>query len=798
MVRDAWRWATLTLIVGLIAPMAACQDEPTYARTSVNDDAGGSPDTTLDVVEDTAEDVAEDVPRDVEPDITSEDAGPDSPDVADVLDPLSCALRDELDCLRLGGCVLEQSPDTGAYLCRDPLNPCEAVDGACFDDLYACEWFPGFCYCPPDVLCGCGGGPPPACRAPDQIIRCGPLALNCGAGDTCCIPDGASTGVCVTEGQCGAPIPTACDQDARVAIRLTGGLCENGACFTEIRFEPGGYVFFNDERPSTPVDARLDAASWLRVRQLLGQLAVTPLADAYGPCCNAHSDGSDAYLTLYADGHARPELRISDTAEAPAPLVELHGLLLQLGYDLFNRDGASPSIAACPGLPDVPAFDGPASTCDNAEQLAEGWISLAVEGPDAQGIAYDRYAIAGHDTLPGIEVFTGVVTAAGPNQFTLDTADTGAWTFTVRTASVPVPCVVVGQRVTATVYVEQTFAGFALELALQDDRGLLFATGAPGRLADGQRLPFLAEVADIGCAPEDIGGCGPRQTFGMTFRAPDQALTLRTSEWGRLALPGGYDLAVANLASFDAGQCDVRPSFIWAAYAIAGSDLALCPAPTPAPTVCDVAAARIAGCFDNALDPAAAGLGWPSCEGTDRCAAECAAGLSCGGLACSWNGDIDCDDIGAYGHCVATCRARTCTSDADCGLAVDCCASQYICFDTDDPPVVCDRDCDPPPPDISCTCIDGACATGRDDRNICDRALARFAECGHDLNLVAELWPAEHAALLRMQDGACSPQDACFAGCLAFGRDDVCGECHFGPALCEWDPLGECVAGCGL
>lgn len=60
------------------------------------------------------------------------------------------------------------------YSCQRASNQCDdnfrqAVDGAEVCTAKAgCEFLTGFCYCPPNVQCVCGGGPPSQCAQVDD------------------------------------------------------------------------------------------------------------------------------------------------------------------------------------------------------------------------------------------------------------------------------------------------------------------------------------------------------------------------------------------------------------------------------------------------------------------------------------------------------------------------------------------------------------------------------------------------------------------------------------------------------
>ncbi len=82
----------------------------------------------------------------------------------------ACAELSEKGCLDSATCTLvPQAEAQRGYLCREARPPCETdfkqgTDRA--EDCVAksgCTFDPGRCYCAPDVVCICGGGPPPRC-----------------------------------------------------------------------------------------------------------------------------------------------------------------------------------------------------------------------------------------------------------------------------------------------------------------------------------------------------------------------------------------------------------------------------------------------------------------------------------------------------------------------------------------------------------------------------------------------------------------------------------------------------------
>lgn len=83
-------------------------------------------------------------------------------------EPNSCASLTELQCIKSSECTL--SPvEINKYICRAATGKCE-LDFIQFENSkqscetkQGCKYVPGNCYCPPDMLCRCGGGPPPKC-----------------------------------------------------------------------------------------------------------------------------------------------------------------------------------------------------------------------------------------------------------------------------------------------------------------------------------------------------------------------------------------------------------------------------------------------------------------------------------------------------------------------------------------------------------------------------------------------------------------------------------------------------------
>jgi hypothetical protein len=87
-----------------------------------------------------------------------------------------CARRPEGACLDSTDCTLILDEEAqGGYRCQTAVPPCETgfrqstgTAEEC-EEKAGCHFVPGRCYCSPDVVCICGGGPPPQCSAdPDS------------------------------------------------------------------------------------------------------------------------------------------------------------------------------------------------------------------------------------------------------------------------------------------------------------------------------------------------------------------------------------------------------------------------------------------------------------------------------------------------------------------------------------------------------------------------------------------------------------------------------------------------------
>ena len=86
-------------------------------------------------------------------------------------DDKSCQQLTEKACLTSAACTLKKTKEASGYECLPAKDHCELLfrqnEGTkeICESKQGCEFVPGQCYCPPDVLCVCGGGEPPLCRS---------------------------------------------------------------------------------------------------------------------------------------------------------------------------------------------------------------------------------------------------------------------------------------------------------------------------------------------------------------------------------------------------------------------------------------------------------------------------------------------------------------------------------------------------------------------------------------------------------------------------------------------------------
>ena len=93
------------------------------------------------------------------------------PVIAACAEPASCSEATEHECLQSTQCTLVQTRVHGKYTCRTAIGHCEIGfrQSADYDIQNDCEAKLGCvfkianCFCPPNLTCACGGGPPAQC-----------------------------------------------------------------------------------------------------------------------------------------------------------------------------------------------------------------------------------------------------------------------------------------------------------------------------------------------------------------------------------------------------------------------------------------------------------------------------------------------------------------------------------------------------------------------------------------------------------------------------------------------------------
>ena len=184
-----------------------------------------------------------------------------------------------------------------------------------------------------------------ACSRPDDACvaqNCTSSACSCDddTGDIRCLAD-CQLGV----GVCGPAAPEIVDCPVRLQVRESGGMCPNGGCFQETELVGDHFLVFDDQTPDSPFRSIMAPAALRDLEALMAQVDPATLEDGYGPCCNAHFDGSDTYVTFFDAGVAGREVRISTRDDAPDALLELADALGAAGRAL--RDAAPADGPAC-------------------------------------------------------------------------------------------------------------------------------------------------------------------------------------------------------------------------------------------------------------------------------------------------------------------------------------------------------------------------------------------------------------------------------------------------------------------
>ncbi|MDY7093962.1 MAG: hypothetical protein SX243_13425 [Acidobacteriota bacterium] len=113
---------------------------------------------------------AEPTPQ-TQPQATGGETAPEAPPAEDAeAQEAACLSLAQTPCTKSPDCTLvqDESAESG-YRCRAAQGPCEEgfrQQGSTQEDCESregCRFEPARCYCPPEVTCVCGGGPPARC-----------------------------------------------------------------------------------------------------------------------------------------------------------------------------------------------------------------------------------------------------------------------------------------------------------------------------------------------------------------------------------------------------------------------------------------------------------------------------------------------------------------------------------------------------------------------------------------------------------------------------------------------------------
>jgi hypothetical protein len=111
----------------------------------------------------------------------------------------SCEKQTEFQCINAPDCTLHHRSTTGGdYSCEASANTCEQGFKQKTDTRADCEskagciFVPQICYCAPDLLCRCGGGPPSQCQ-PETVATIDTEQLI--FGSDCWIPGEPGAGI---------------------------------------------------------------------------------------------------------------------------------------------------------------------------------------------------------------------------------------------------------------------------------------------------------------------------------------------------------------------------------------------------------------------------------------------------------------------------------------------------------------------------------------------------------------------------------------------------------------------------
>ncbi len=158
---------------------------------------------------------------------------------------VDCGRLSEADCWKARPtCVLVYGGKQDAYICRASQNECERLDASACTKAGQCFYDPGFCYCPPELTCGCGGGPPPLCQLPSALCEgMAGCAEYCRVHFRCCAQGATCTDNIPSCMLLSRTLPFVCVQTAECGKLDAKGCREEPRCqWMQLPVEPGSAV----------------------------------------------------------------------------------------------------------------------------------------------------------------------------------------------------------------------------------------------------------------------------------------------------------------------------------------------------------------------------------------------------------------------------------------------------------------------------------------------------------------------------------------------------------------------------
>jgi hypothetical protein len=119
-----------------------------------------------------------------------------------------------------------------------------------------------------------------------------------------------------------APAPTT-ERVAWIQIRGDGGLTPWGDGWSKTVIHSDGFITYDDVKPDPPTTGLLTPEQLDAMTTSYSSLDVGQLEKGYGACCQAHSDGTDLYVSFPMSEQPDREIRISHIEKTPQALRQL-------------------------------------------------------------------------------------------------------------------------------------------------------------------------------------------------------------------------------------------------------------------------------------------------------------------------------------------------------------------------------------------------------------------------------------------------------------------------------------------